>query len=382
MASYLPQQQSGANTTDANANSIAQTPQLPDPHMALQAPPLEVMALPQQQSIVTSTDIAADAVADEPRLPDPGTASQAPSAEMMALPPSVAEDAGKGTGGETQTPADALNTHRPIEHIAPQTTESSEPRLQLGGDLPTAFEKYGPLHSQGATQQILPVSAPAIEPAKSDVSTDAQLPSGLQITSDNMAKLMPNTVADPASGFEIAQYLEAKHDIDKKIGDVAAARSAYPLESTPETGLITSSRGEHIGRDLGVTILRQLRNGAEEITVRLDPAELGKIHVKLQFGEDGALRVQMRADTPMALDLLKRDAGELQRSLQDAGVRTDAQGFRFEGGSSDQRHTRQQGNSHAAHPGSARHQSDDSSLPPPPHRRSMRAAAGRLDMLA
>ncbi len=39
------------------------------------------------------------------------------------------------------------------------------------------------------------------------------------------------------------------------------------------------------------------------------------------------------AESPQVLDAMRRDAADLQRALADAGVRTDAQSFRFDRGS-------------------------------------------------
>lgn len=65
---------------------------------------------------------------------------------------------------------------------------------------------------------------------------------------------------------------------------------------------------------------------------RMDPAELGRIHVRLSFDEGGSLRAVVGANSPQVLEAIRRDAGELGRALADAGVRTDAQSFRFDRG--------------------------------------------------
>ncbi len=93
------------------------------------------------------------------------------------------------------------------------------------------------------------------------------------------------------------------------------------------------SLNDALGERLGVTIARRVAEGGDEVLIRMDPAELGRIHVRLSFDEGGSLRAVVAAESPQLLDALRRDAPDLQRTLSDAGVRTDAQSFRFDRGS-------------------------------------------------
>ena len=66
------------------------------------------------------------------------------------------------------------------------------------------------------------------------------------------------------------------------------------------------------------------------LRVRLSPDNLGKVEVTLSFDDAGTLRATVRADSAHALDLLRQDAPDLGRALDQAGIRADAQSFRFE----------------------------------------------------
>lgn len=93
-----------------------------------------------------------------------------------------------------------------------------------------------------------------------------------------------------------------------------------------------SAQPGHIGQDLGVEIARRISVGGAELVVRLDPAELGRIEVRMSFDDRGGLRTVIAADSPVALDMLRRDSADLSRSLSDAGFRSDGQSLRFDGG--------------------------------------------------
>lgn len=84
-----------------------------------------------------------------------------------------------------------------------------------------------------------------------------------------------------------------------------------------------------IGQDTGVALARGVADGRDHVAIRLDPPDLGRIDVRLSFGQDGGLRAVVASDNRAALELLRRDLDQLQRALADAGVRADAQSFHF-----------------------------------------------------
>lgn len=136
----------------------------------------------------------------------------------------------------------------------------------------------------------------------------------------------------------------------------AEASASAPLPAASHEPSITARPGQ-IGREMGVEIARRLGIGGDELTVRLNPVEMGRIEVRLSFDDRGALRAFVAAESPAALDMLRRDSADLGRALADAGVRADAGSFRFdsrsgsgEGGQFWQRQqggTQQRGSGHA-----------------------------------
>lgn len=99
------------------------------------------------------------------------------------------------------------------------------------------------------------------------------------------------------------------------------------------------------------------RNAASKIdtfTLQLDPADLGRMDIELKFGHDGSLKAHLTVDRPETLALLQKDAGQLERILQQSGLNTDGQSLSFDlrqqsGGQERGMHTGSQGNGqHAA----------------------------------
>ncbi len=61
-------------------------------------------------------------------------------------------------------------------------------------------------------------------------------------------------------------------------------------------------------------------NAAQHLTIRLDPAELGHVQVRIERMPDGPARVELVVERPDTLLLLLRDQPELHRALDLAGV--------------------------------------------------------------
>ena len=69
--------------------------------------------------------------------------------------------------------------------------------------------------------------------------------------------------------------------------------------------------------------------GQSRISITLHPAELGQIDVKLNIGNDGAVKAIISIERPETFELLQRDARGLEKALQDAGLKTDSGSLSF-----------------------------------------------------
>jgi len=61
----------------------------------------------------------------------------------------------------------------------------------------------------------------------------------------------------------------------------------------------------------------------------MDPPELGRIDVKLEFGRDGRMTANLSVERAETLDLLLRDARALERALAGSGLNTDKDSLNF-----------------------------------------------------
>jgi flagellar hook-length control protein FliK len=82
--------------------------------------------------------------------------------------------------------------------------------------------------------------------------------------------------------------------------------------------------------------LAQTTNGTERLTVRLDPAELGRVHIQIERSHEAPPRVEITVDRPETMTLLIRDQHDLHRALDQAGVPTEGRSISFQLASQDQ----------------------------------------------
>lgn len=80
---------------------------------------------------------------------------------------------------------------------------------------------------------------------------------------------------------------------------------------------------------VAVQIQRAAQNGVGRLTVDLQPAELGRVEIKMTVDKDKNVTASVVVDRPATLDLLQRDARSLERILQDAGLQTDSGSLSF-----------------------------------------------------
>ncbi|HET6520744.1 MAG TPA: flagellar hook-length control protein FliK [Geminicoccaceae bacterium] len=84
-----------------------------------------------------------------------------------------------------------------------------------------------------------------------------------------------------------------------------------------------------VGAQVGLYLRRAAHDRVERLVVRLEPEELGRVEVRLDFGRDGRVSALIAADRPETLEALQRDARGLERALQDAGLRPGDHGLSF-----------------------------------------------------
>jgi chemotaxis protein MotD len=136
-----------------------------------------------------------------------------------------------------------------------------------------------------------------------------------------------------------------------QIAMVPPASAAAPATSASAAMPATQPASEELTKvtDLGVAIVARSAAGAKSFEIRLDPAELGRVEVKLTVGADGKADATIIAHRPETLALLLRDSQNLERTLKDSGLELSNSSLNFslkgqerqgDGGGASKAHTR------------------------------------------
>jgi Meckel syndrome type 1 protein len=253
----------------------------------------------------------------------PGATATPELVAGLAMAPKAAKAAPRGgmpdaaAEGETDPtkPAPEAGTGQPVALLPPPpppTHAASSPKAdanagmeQEGGARTRGLAKPEPLLAAAAAEQRVARPARAGEPAP---LTEAAAPAATPAR--EMAPPPPLAVplAPPTESQALAPPRQAP--------------SASPAHQVaPVVVAVALSQG----------------NGST-LTVRLNPGELGQVEVRIERPADGsAAQVKVVAERPETLALLQRDAPELGRALQQAGIQQDSCRLSFSlGGGQDQ----------------------------------------------
>lgn len=185
-------------------------------------------------------------------------------------------------------------------------------------------------HASAARPSDAPKPLEHAEPA--DAPVDAKAPAAHQAkTSEHAASPAraaapepraeaPATTAAPAqtttNNAPPAPFLVAAHAPLPTVSPLTALRVDKPADNAiPVAGV-------------AVEIVTRAMDGNRRFEIRLDPPELGRIDVRLDVDTGGKVTSRLVVERADTLDLLRRDAPQLERALQNAGLNTEG-GLQF-----------------------------------------------------
>jgi len=290
--------------------------------------------------------VSPTAVGQQVATPQPVAAALAPTATVSAPPVSdTSQNASENgelspTGGTTPDTGQlaALGDARAgggrgkaYRPVAPptRTDDAAGGATEGGGAKPGA--RLGAKTSDAAPS----TPSPALPP-----SEKAPLPTTGQEQQSAAADEAPARTTDASSSEAAARHArELAPGDDSGDGEAAPPSDSNPGSATdpdpPSTRdaavtpnadatrqvLDTLVRGIG-GSETAVEIAAQAQAGRSRFDIRLDPPELGRIDVRLDVDRDGKVTSRVVVDRPETLDILRRDASEIERSLQQAGLKT------------------------------------------------------------
>jgi flagellar hook-length control protein FliK len=165
-------------------------------------------------------------------------------------------------------------------------------------------------------------SARAKANAEADAATTSRAGSA-----DAAANASTSTSATPASASDVDP--STTFSILHASAQFASAIQTNAQMPTFATGERLQASGLVPVASIAVEIASRASAGSNRFEIRLDPPELGRIDVRLDVDRTGQVTSHLTVERADTLDLLRRDASQLQRALQDAGLKTGDSALQF-----------------------------------------------------
>ena len=254
---------------------------------------------------------------------NPSATNPTPANQPSAATP--ATDAGRVLGDGAD--ASALR-QQPSPHSAIQTASSlaARPATNAAGSAAqsatatagTATTSAAPSASTAATTD----PAAALAAGKAAAPTAAQAGAPITALPGAMGDLQAQhqAASQEAADADLAAQAENDLSLARVDGRLAADRSgATPQRFTP-----------HTTAQLAGQITKHVSNGNRVFDIRLDPAELGKVDVRIELRADNRVHAVLTVERAETLNELQRSARDLERSLAEAGLELGENGLSFQ----------------------------------------------------
>lgn len=286
--------------------------------------------------LVTAADAAADSGATDPMLV--GTTADKTGGTMLppAETPVAAAEVAGGTAIVAAGAAKARTTETPAatETADGLTTESGASVDMTGSKEASADLTARGLASKAAGDQEAATKAAKEAAAKETAGkaeagdgegkTGTAAEPGKKTATPDLNPTRLSRVADMLDSFGLSHAIHRPADILAGL-DRAVQASAMNSAANRATELARPTPLQMLPIEIGMHAVR----GVTNFQIRLDPAELGRVDVKLQIRDNGEVNASLVVDRVETLAMLKRDASTLQQAFEQAGLRQSADGLSF-----------------------------------------------------
>ncbi|GAB3437828.1 flagellar hook-length control protein FliK [Insolitispirillum peregrinum] len=339
-----------------------------------------VMPQPQPQTTTTQPDASQPVVQAQAVLQDPAAAQQAvqTQANTSAQAQGIAKAMGTQNQGKTvkvevnvQQAATSSTQNAPATDAAKVAPTTGLPHQQAAAANTATQDADAPFMTSGevadAAQDAVAPGTPSLGQQVAQNTAQGQGGPGTHATQTMMPSSQTQQTAAAAAGATAAGAVAAAADasatattvdtasatVVAAIDDVAGASSSGSSTSSSMTTPLgtfgqslsaqqgTSTAGQtqaaanpqsplqqQAVEQVKVKITQQAAQGLDNIRIQLNPAELGRVDVKLSV-RDGRVTAHVTADSQSTLDALKADATGLVKSLGDAGLQADSNSLSF-----------------------------------------------------
>jgi len=265
----------GAQSQNANANAGTQNT---DPN-AKAATNLQQQTAQLAQALGQDTKVKVDVAVSR----EAETLTSRPSAALTAATALTGDNKGQAQTG----PQNANHANANAQNAAAQASAAQG----QGGQAQAQNQQAGGQNAQAQTAQANATAGGPSAGASGVHSGGTTAGGGEQANAANATN----------AGAQQSQQSQQAHQAAQ------TARPRQPMQSS-------------VAEQVSVKITKALQAGQDRITIRLNPAELGRVEVKMELTHDGRTTAIVTADNRDTLDLLRRDSSDLQKALEEGGL--------------------------------------------------------------
>ncbi|MBN8521051.1 MAG: flagellar hook-length control protein FliK [Alphaproteobacteria bacterium] len=250
----------------------------------------------------------------------------------------TAEDIMAGVGGLGQTPQKNQDVINQIDSASEPTDDLAEQLNGLSVGAGT-FEEPAPLTPDRRSENILNtlLKYQGNTPTAQNVGADnasakllsLAIPAGGNMSSAQGTSLNKQGFVTLPAGWSDA-FTEAMESLGIDIhSGIPMTQASQAAHST--TGSVHAGQAHHATHMVAAQLTKSAKEGRPNvITLELDPPELGRVEVKLEFGSDQSVKAVLTSEKPETHFMLQRDAAFLERALHSAGLTVTDGGIDFQ----------------------------------------------------
>ena len=302
------------------------------PPQAAIDPAASPAATPAPASPTMASPVAADpktAILDAPQAASNETAivQVNPSAVKSDIP--VQADPAVAAAVVASAPAAAISPKTAARAPAAPSADDAAHTEDTNATEDTDPSQAAPMTDKGNTV-ALQAPAPdatrkpagaAIESPKADAAKpDATKPDAPAAAAAPHEHRTPTAVQLQADAVDAGQIANAPQQ---------PAQAAAPSGAAPQLSVTASTTAAVPLNGLALQIAVTAQSGRSRFEIRLDPAELGRIDVRIDLDRHGQITSHLTVEKPETLAMLRQDAPQLQRALDNAGFKTGDNGLQF-----------------------------------------------------
>jgi flagellar hook-length control protein FliK len=237
-----------------------------------------------------------------------------------------AEAAEAGTEDETGLKPNAANTPGTVDaNKAPRAKPSARADKAATGPETAAPNRPAGNDAEAAARASTDATGKSEHAAADPVhaATRNAAPKSDDAATRPLADAPPGPGADGGKPPVDPAQLASLHPADRFANAVSAA-----AQGSTQAGAQAGSAAVPLA-GLAIEIAARAQAGSNRFDIRLDPPELGRIDVRLDVDNSGQVTTRLVVEKAETLDLLRRDSSELERALQQAGLKTGDSGLQF-----------------------------------------------------